>query len=78
MLIQEQWQKVRLTYVSPGRSFFVFTHGRNLQETVSLTARMLLRMCEAQRLRAVESSYLLERATSRTRKQLAELVTTMQ
>ena len=78
MLLQEQWQKVRLTYVSPGRSFFVFTHGRNLQETVSLTARMLLRMCEAQRLRAVESSYLLERATSRTRKQLAELVTTMQ
>ena len=78
MLIQEQWQKVRLTYVSPGRSFFVFTHGRNLQETVSLTARMLLRMCEAQRLRALESSYLLERATSRTRKQLAELVTTMQ
>ena len=77
MLLQEQWQKVRLTYVSPGRSFFVFTHGRNLQETVSLTARMLLRMCEAQRLRAVESSYLLERATSRTRKQLAELATTM-
>jgi hypothetical protein len=76
MLLQEQWQKVRLTYVSPGRSFFVFTHGRNLQETVSLTARMLLRMCEAQRLRAVESSYLLERATSRTRQQLAELVTT--
>ena len=77
MLLQDQWQKVRLTYVSPGRSFFVFTHGRNQQETVSLTARMLLRMCEAQRLRAVESSYLLERATSRTRKQLAELVTTM-
>ncbi len=78
MLLQEQWQKVRLTYVSPGRSFFVFTHGRNLQETVSLTARMLLRMCEAQRLRAVERSYLLERATSRTRKQLAELAPTMQ
>ena len=78
MLLQDQWQKVRLTYVSPGRSFFVFTHGRNQQETVSLTARMLLRMCEAQRLRAVESSYLLERATSRTRKQLAELATTTQ
>jgi hypothetical protein len=77
MLLQERWQKVRLTYVSPGRSFFVFTHGRNLQETVSLTARTLLRICKAQRLRAVESSHLLERAASRTRKPLAELVTTM-
>jgi hypothetical protein len=73
MLLKDQWQKVRLTYMSPGRSFFVFTHGRNLQETISLTARMLSRMCEAERLRAVESNYLMERATSRARKQLAEL-----
>ena len=73
MLLKDQWQKVRLTYMSPGRSFFVFTHGRNLQETISLTARMLSRMCEAERLRAVESNYLMERATSRARKQLSEL-----
>ncbi len=73
MLLKDQWQKVRLTYMSPGRSFFVFTHGRNLQETISLTARMLTRMCEAERLRAVESNYLMERATSRARKQLASL-----
>ena len=73
MLLKDQWQKVRLTYMSPGRSFFVFTHGRNLQETISLTARMLSRMCEAERLRAVENNYLMERATSRARKQLAEL-----
>jgi hypothetical protein len=73
MLLKDQWQKVRLTYMSPGRSFFVFTHGRNLQETISMTARMLSRMCEAERLRAVENNYLMERATSRARKQLAEL-----
>jgi hypothetical protein len=73
MLLKDQWQKVRLTYMSPGRSFFVFTHGRNLQETISLTARMLSRMCEAERLRAVESNYLMERATSRARKQLSAL-----
>ena len=73
MLLKDQWQKVRLTYMSPGRSFFVFTHGRNLQETISLTSRMLSRMCEAERLRAVENNYLMERATSRARKQLAEL-----
>jgi hypothetical protein len=73
MLLKEQWQKVRLTYMSPGRSFFVFSHGRANQETISLTARMLSRMCQSERLRAVESTYLMERATSRARKQLAEL-----
>ncbi len=73
MLLKDEWQKVRLTYMSPGRSFFVFTHGRNLQETISLTSRMLTRMCESERMRAVESNYLMERATSRTRKQLAAL-----
>jgi hypothetical protein len=73
MLLKDQWQKVRLTYMSPGRSFFVFSHGRANQETISLTARMLSRMCQSERLRAVESTYLMERATSRARKQLAEL-----
>ena len=73
MHLKDKWQKVRLSYVSSGRSFFAFTHGKRHQETLSLTARMLARMCETGRLRAVESSYLLERATSRARKQLAEL-----
>jgi hypothetical protein len=73
MFLKDEWQKVRLTYMSPGRSFFVFTHGRNLQETISLTSRMLNRMCESERMRAVESNYLMERATSRTRKQLAAM-----
>jgi hypothetical protein len=69
------WQKVRLSHVSPGRAFFVFTRGRKHQETISLTARMLTRMCETGRMRAFESAYLIERATARARKQLAALNT---
>jgi hypothetical protein len=38
MHLKDEWQKVRLTYVSPGRSFFVFTRGKKHQETISLTA----------------------------------------
>ena len=73
MHLKDEWQKVRLTYVSPGRSFFVFTRGQKHQETISMTARMLARMCETGRMRAVESAYLMERATQRARKQLAAL-----
>jgi hypothetical protein len=76
MLLKDQWQKVRLNYVSPGRNFFVFTRGRKHQETISLTARMLARMCESNRLRAVEHAYLMERATARARRQLAALKST--
>ncbi|HKX43003.1 MAG TPA: DUF1631 family protein, partial [Burkholderiaceae bacterium] len=73
MHLKDEWQKVRLTHVSAGRSFFVFTRGRKHQETISMTSRMLARMCETGRMRAFESSYLLERATQRARKQLAAL-----
>ena len=73
MHLKDEWQKVRLAHVSPGRSFFVFTRGGKHQETISMTARMLARMCETGRFRAVESAYLMERATARARKQLAEL-----
>jgi hypothetical protein len=73
MNLNDEWQKVRLSYVSPGRAFFVFTRGKRHAETVSLTARMLSRMCESGRFRAFESAYLLERATARARKQLAAL-----
>jgi hypothetical protein len=73
MLLKDTWQKVRLNYISPGRTFFVFTHGKGQQQTVSLTSRMLTRMCETQRLRALESSYLIERATARARRQLAAI-----
>ncbi|MFY8119085.1 MAG: DUF1631 family protein [Roseateles sp.] len=69
----DQWRKVRLAHISAGRSFFIFTYGQKHQETVTMTARMLKRLCEAGRLKAFESAYLLERATARARKQLAEL-----
>jgi hypothetical protein len=75
MHLKDEWQKVRLTHVSAGRSFFVFTRGKKHQETISMTARMLSRMCETGRLRALESAYLMERATQRARKQLAALGT---
>jgi hypothetical protein len=73
MQLQGEWQKVRLSHVSPGRSFFVFTHGKRHLKTVSLTQRMLVRLCETGRLRAFESAYLIERATLRARRQLATM-----
>ena len=69
----DHWQKVRLAHVSAGRSFFIFTHGKRHQETVTMTARMLKKLCEAGRLRAYEHAALLERATARARAQLAAL-----
>jgi hypothetical protein len=74
MLLQGEWQRVRLAHVSAGRSFFVFTHGAKQRETVSMTYRMLHRLCAAGRLRALESAFLLERATARARRQLAALM----
>jgi len=68
-----EWQKVRLAHVSAGRSFFIFTHGSRHQETVTMTARMLKKLCESDRMRAFENAYLLERATARARAQLAAL-----
>jgi len=71
--LQGQWQKARLSHVSAGRSFFVFTHGTGVQSTVSMTYRMLVKLCEGGRLRGLESAYLLERATARARRQLAAM-----
>jgi hypothetical protein len=71
MHIADSWLKVRLVHVSPGRSFFVFNHGKRHKETISLTQRMLVRLCEAGRMRAFEQAELLERATARARQQLA-------
>ena len=73
MQLKDGWQQVRLSHVSPGRSFFVFTHGSGQRGTVSMTYRMLSRLCEEGRLRALENAYLLERATARARRQLAQL-----
>jgi hypothetical protein len=69
----EHWQKVRLAHISGGRSFFIFTHGNRHQETVTMTARMLRKLCESGRMRAYETAHLLERATARARAQLAAL-----
>jgi hypothetical protein len=73
MNIDDEWQKVRLAHISPGRNFFVFTRGDRHQRTISLTQRMLVKLCEAGRMRAFESAQLLERATVRARRQLAAL-----
>jgi hypothetical protein len=73
MHFEGEWHKVRLSHISPGRTFFVFTRGKDHQHAISMTARMLYRLCETGRLRAFENAYLLERATARARKQLAAL-----
>ncbi len=73
MHFEGAWHKVRLSHISPGRTFFVFTRGKDHQHAISMTARMLSRLCETGRLRAFENAYLLERATARARKQLAAL-----
>lgn len=67
------WVKVRLAHISATRSFFIFTHGSKHQETLTMTSRMLRKLCEAGRLRAYEHAHLLERATARARQQLAAL-----
>ncbi|WP_374317170.1 DUF1631 family protein [Aquabacterium sp.] len=73
MLMQGQWKRVRLTWVSEGRTFFIFTHGHQHKQTISLTGRTLAKMCDSGRFKAFEQAELLERATARARRQLAEL-----
>ncbi|MBH9577542.1 DUF1631 family protein [Inhella proteolytica] len=68
------WKKVKLTHISAQRSFFIFTEGEQFPKTVTMTARMLRRLCETERLRTVENAFLLERATARARNQLAALL----
>lgn len=70
----KDWKKVKLTHVSAQRSFFIFTEGEQFPKTVTMTARMLRRLCETERLRTVENAFLLERATARARQQLAALL----
>ena len=71
--LKDEWLKVRLTHVSAARSFFVFTTGRKHQETISMTAHMVARMCATGRMRGLESAGLMERATQRARDQLAAM-----
>ncbi|CAD5369246.1 conserved hypothetical protein [Rubrivivax sp. A210] len=73
MHLNNEWHKVRLAHISPGRAFFMFTYGGRHRKTVSLTQRMLIRLCDTGRMRAFEQAALLERATARARRQLAAL-----
>ncbi len=74
MMLKGHWRKVRLTWVSEGRTFFLFTQGhQGAKQTISLTARTLQQMCASGRFKAFEQAQLLERATIRARRQLAAL-----
>ncbi|RZL08486.1 MAG: DUF1631 family protein, partial [Rubrivivax sp.] len=76
MLLKGQWKKVRLTWVSDSRTFFMFTQGHHpSKQTISLTSRTLQQMCASGRFKAYEQAQLLERATLRARRQLAALNT---
>jgi hypothetical protein len=70
--LKSEWQKVRLTYMSPARSLFLFSHGARNRETISMTARTLGRLCATGRMRAFENAFLVDRATQRARQQLAK------
>ncbi len=71
--LKDQWEKVRLTYMSPGRTLFLFAHGVQGRETISMTARTLARLCDGGRMRAFENAFLIDRATQRARQQLAAI-----
>jgi hypothetical protein len=73
MHLEGTWQRVRLVHVSPSRTFYVFTRGERHKRAHTLTHRMLVRLCESQRLRAVEGLELVDRATARARQQLSQM-----
>ena len=67
--LKDQWQKVRLTHMNASRSFFLFTHGAEDRGTISMTVRMLGRLCDTGRMKTFEDKPLLDRATERLRAQ---------
>jgi hypothetical protein len=67
MNVEDGWHKVRLAHASPGRTFFVFTRGQRHKTTITVTARVLVKLCDGGRLRAFEVAGLIERATARAR-----------
>ncbi len=67
MHLKDRWEKVRLTHMNASRTFFLFTHGADDRGTISMTVRMLGRLCETQRMKAYEDKPLLDRATERLR-----------
>ena len=68
--LKGRWEKVRLTYMSPSRTLFLFAHGAKDRETVSMTSRLLGRLCDTGRMRAFEQQQLIERSTERTRQRI--------
>ncbi len=69
--LKQQWETVRLTHMNASRSFFLFAHGAEERGAISMTARMLGKLCEARRLKALEDKPLIDRATERVRNQAA-------
>ncbi|MCE9657314.1 MAG: DUF1631 domain-containing protein [Burkholderiales bacterium] len=67
MHLKDRWEKVRLTHMNASRTFFLFTHGAEDRGTISMTVRMLGRLCETHRMKAYEDKPLLDRATERLR-----------
>ena len=57
--------------MNASRTFFLFAHGAEERGTISMTARMLGKLCEARRLKALEDKPLIDRATERVRNQAA-------
>jgi hypothetical protein len=78
MNLKGDWHKVRLVHVSPGRTFYVFQRGQRHKQAVSFTHRMLVRLCDASRLRAYEGAQLIERATARVHRHMAGLAPLVQ
>ena len=69
--LKDQWEKVRLAHMNASRTFFLFTHGAEDRSTISMTVRMLGRLCHTGRIKAFEGKPLLDRATERLRTQTA-------
>jgi Protein of unknown function (DUF1631) len=67
--LKDKWEKVRLTHMNASKTFFLFTHGTEDRGTISMTVRMLGRLCDTHRMKAYEDKPLLDRATDRLRTQ---------
>jgi hypothetical protein len=70
--LQGQWERIRLTYMSPSRTLFLFSHGDGGRKTISMTRRTLGRLCEASRMRSLERAPLIDRSAQRARRHLAQ------
>ncbi len=73
LLLHAQWQPIRLTYLAPGRNFFMFSHGAKQRQSISMTARMVDRLCASARMLSGESAPLLDRATEKLRQRMPPL-----